>query len=170
MKCCLRWRTFTTHKHTHTLTLTGSKPFSVSACLYSALVSKCRSYSDPWDLQGSCTAPDHVVFSCIYVFSVVRCLWFKYVSCCVPYGQNNPSQGTELQAGNRAFRLACRRTQIHTRTPLCAHNQTTKLKQRAPHTFSHYCRHTETKHFQPLLHSCTHTNTLLHIHNHKLTH
>lgn len=86
--------------HTQTLTVTDFMPFLISACLHPSLVAKCRSS----DLQGGmcCTRPCRF-FLCLCVFSV----WFKYVSCCVPYGQNYSSQGTWLQAGNRLFELAC---------------------------------------------------------------
>lgn len=56
--------------HTQTLTLSDFRPFLISACLHSSLVSKCRSS----DLQGSGVVPDHVDFLCMCVFSVVQCL------------------------------------------------------------------------------------------------
>lgn len=109
---------------TYTQTRTDSKPFSISACLYAALVSKCRSYTDPKDLQRSGAAQDHARFLyacvcvCVCVYGVAESLWFKYVSCCIPYGQNYLSQGTSLQAGNRAFVVAC---QQQTRIPFFTH-------------------------------------------------
>ncbi len=75
----LCWLIFSTHTHKHTdtntktHTHTHTQTFSISTRLHSALVSKCRSHSDPWDLQGSCTAPDDVVFFvylCVYCGSV----------------------------------------------------------------------------------------------------
>lgn len=54
---------------TYTQTRTDSKPFSISACLYAALVSKCRSYTDPKDLQRSGAAQDHArfLYACVCV-------------------------------------------------------------------------------------------------------
>lgn len=105
---------------------------------------------------GSGTVPDHGGFSCMCVISVVQCLWFKYMSCCVPYGQNYPSQGTRLQAGHLDWDVSTHTkphintlAYTHTRTFLCTHDQTT-------HIFSLMW---SIGHFQSSVLLCVHTHT-----------